>query len=154
MNITAKHRRIAHALWECGGRIDDAAAREGLRPDTVRRWLADPDFRARVAEDAMEPLLQATSAMLRWAPVAVARLIKDLESESADDARRAAREILKLALDIQQELARGAAKHERDPRTAGRSPGGDLTATDPLSERVAGLTDDQLAKVLAILNGE
>ena len=160
MHITAKHRRAAHALWECGGRIEDAAARSAVRPDIIRRWLADPAFRAILAQDAMEPLLQATSAVLRWAPVAVARLIEDLEGESPEDARRAAREILKLAIDTQQELARraakrepGAASPEPDAEASGKfaAPGG---PTDPLSMRVAGLTDDQLSKMLAILNGE
>jgi hypothetical protein len=147
MKLTAHHRRIARIIWECGGRLDEAAQREGLRPETLRRWLADGDFRALVAQDALEPLLQATSAMLRWAPVAVARLIQDLEGENAGDARQAAREILKLALDTQRELARPA---EPRPAAADAPTGPD----DPLSRRVAELTDEQLARVLAILNGE
>jgi len=146
MNLTHRHRKIARILWECGGRLDEVARREHVRPATLRKWLRDPDFRALVAEDAFEPVLQATSAMLRWAPVAVSRLIQDLESESASDARQAAREILKLALDTQRELARPTdvkpadAERPRDP------------ADDPLGRRVAALTDDQLARVLAILN--
>jgi hypothetical protein len=142
MKLTPRHRQAAHALWECGGRIDEAAARQHLQPGTLRRWLTDPDFRAAVAEDAMEPLLQATSAMLRWAPAAVARLIQDLEGESSTEARQAAREILKLALDTQRELARPA-PDAADPPAA---------AEDPLSRRVAALTDDRLARILALLN--
>ncbi|MBM4017199.1 MAG: hypothetical protein FJ288_02555 [Planctomycetes bacterium] len=150
MNLSTRHRRIARTIWECGGRLEDAAARERVRPDTLRRWLADPDFRSLVAQDALEPLLQATSAMLRWAPAAVARLIKDLESESPAEARQAAREILKLALDTQREL-------EQMPG-AGRAAGAQAEAPaqaaagDPLSRRVASLTDGQLVRLLGILN--
>jgi hypothetical protein len=146
---TVRQRKIARTIWECGGRLDEAARREGARPDTLRRWLADPDFRALLAEDALEPILQATSAMLRWAPVAVARLIQDLEGESAADARQAAREILKLALDTQRELARLA--NARPESETGLDPHGGLP-DDPLTRCVAGLTDEQLARVLAILN--
>jgi hypothetical protein len=148
MKASLRRRKIARTIWECGGRLDEAAQREGIRPDTLRQWLADPGFRALLAEDALEPILQATSAMLRWAPVAVARLIQDLEGESAADARQAAREILKLALDTQRELARPAGPPEDEVRQ-------DTLAglmDDPLARRVAGLTDEQLARVLAILN--
>ena len=153
MELSTRHRRIARTIWDCGGRLDDAAAREHVRTDTLRRWIAEPEFRALLAQGALEPLLQATSAMLRWAPVAVARLIQDLEGESAADARQAAREILKLALETQRELAR-----PDDParQAADSGPGaGDLAAgaQDPLSRRVAALSDEQLAGLLQILNG-
>jgi hypothetical protein len=88
--------------------------------------------------------------VVRWAPVAVARLIEDLEGESSADARHAAREILKLALDTQREAARQRGGPARAAGEAG-SPG---DARDPLSRRVAGLTDGQLLRVLAILNEE
>jgi len=146
MNLTPRHRRAARTLWECGGQLDDAARRMRVRPATLRKWLRDPDFRTLVAEDAFEPVLQATSAMLRWAPVAVARLIQDLESESASDARQAAREILKLALDTQRELARPINTRPPDANP----PAG--PADDPLGRRVAALSDDQLTRVLDILN--
>ena len=105
MQLNARHRKIARTVWECGGRLDEAAAQEHVRPDTLRRWLAEPEFRALIAQDAVEPLLQATSAVIRWAPVAVARLIQDLQGEAPGEARQAAREILKLALETQRELA-------------------------------------------------
>jgi hypothetical protein len=152
MELSTRHRRIARTIWDCGGRLDDAAAREHVRTDTLRRWIAEPEFRALLAQGALEPILQATSAMLRWAPVAVARLIEDLEGESAADARQAAREILKLAHETQRELAR-----PDDPaRQADGGPGaGDPAAgaQDPLSRRVAALSDEQLAGLLQILNG-
>ena len=144
MHLTPRHRKVARTLWECGGRLEEAAARTKLRPDTLRRWLADRDFRAALAEGAFEPLVQATSAMLRWAPVAVARLIRVLEGESASDARQAAREILKLALDIQ----RGLAPPDTTPPAAAVT----TLDEDPLGRRVAALSDEQLAQVLAILN--
>jgi len=146
VKTTPHHRRVARTIWECGGRLDEAARRERVRPDTLRRWLADQDFRALLAEDALEPVLQATSAMLRWAPAAVARLIQDLEGESPADARQAAREILKLALDTQRELARPAETPPGDDAQAAGDP------LHPLAQRVASLTDEQLARVLAILN--
>jgi len=148
MQVTNRHRRIARTIWECGGRLDEVAQRENVRPTTLRKWLADPAFRSLLAEDALEPVLQATSAVLRWAPVAVSRLIQDLDSESAGDARQAAREILKLALDTQRELAR--------PETPPRGKDADETTArpgdDPLSRTVAGLSDDQLVRILTILN--
>jgi hypothetical protein len=149
MQLTPRHRQAARTLWECGGRVEEAAARQHVQAATLRRWLANADFRALVAQDAVEPLLQATSAMLRWAPVAVARLIRDLEGESSADARQAAREILRLALDTHRELSRPPDGPPAD------GPAGTLAeAGDPLSRRVAGLTDDQLARMLAILNGD
>jgi hypothetical protein len=152
MKLTARHRRAAHTLWECGGRIEDAAAREHVLPVTLRRWLSDPDFRSAVAEDALEPLLQATSAMLRWAPVAVARLIQDLEGESSAEARQAAREILKLALDTQRELARPFDQAQGGAASADSSDAALAKSGDPLSARIAALTDEQLAQVLALVN--
>ena len=147
MNLTNRHRRIARTIWECGGRLDEVAEREKVRPNTLRKWLADPAFRSLLAEDALEPILQATSAVLRWAPVAVSRLIQDLDSESAGDARQAAREILKLALDTQRELAQPAPGEERKA-AAEAAP---RPADDPLSRMVADLSDDQLVRILTIL---
>lgn len=74
------------------------------------------------------------------------RLIKDLEGESPAEARQAAREILKLALDTQRELARPP-----DAALAADEAAAD-EAGDPLSSRVAALSDDQLTRVLALLN--
>lgn len=152
MNITARHRQAARTIWECGGRLDEAAAREEVKPERLRRWLADPQFRALLARDAAEPVIQATSAVLRWAPAAVARLIEDLKSESPSEARQAAREIIKLAFDAQQELA-GPAESVRAAKAD--KPGADPAALDsPFARRVAALTDEQLARVMAIVNGE
>ena len=150
MKITTRHRRIAHAIWEAGGRLDEVALKEGLQAETLRRWLADPAFRALVAQDAAEPLLQATSAILRWAPAAVARLIQELDGDSAADARQAAREILRLALETQQQLV------HPEPAAPGGPPTDALTrlADDPLARRVARLTDEQLEHILAILNAD
>ena len=148
MILNTRHRKIARAVWECGGRLDEAAAQEHVRPDTLRRWLAEPEFRALIAQDAVEPLLQATSAVIRWAPVAVARLIQDLQGEAPGEARQAAREILKLALETQRELAAGR------PGDQPCDPGAldPAAASDPLTRSVAMLPDDQLTKLLAILN--
>jgi len=147
MNLTNRHRRIARTIWECGGRLDEVAEREKIRPNTLRKWLADPGFRALLAQDAIEPVLQATSAVLQWAPAAVKRLIEELDSESAGDARQAAREILKLALDTQRELAGPPAAADRPPPDAAATPPGE----DPLSQAVANLPDDQLIRILTIL---
>jgi len=147
MKVTNRHQRIARTIWECGGRLDEVAQREKVRPNTLRKWLADPEFRSLLAEDAFEPVLQATSAVLRWAPVAVSRLIQDLDSESSADARQAAREILKLALDTQRELARPAAAGEANAAAEAPPRPGD----DPLSRTVAALSDDQLVRILTIL---
>jgi len=147
MRITPRHRHVARTLWEAGGRVDEAAGRVGLRPDTLRRWLAEPAFHAILTQGGIEPLLQATSAMLRWAPVAVARLIQDLEGESPGDARQAAREILKLALETQRELLRPLGDRDTESADDDSAAG----PQDPLQRQVAALTDEQLARVLAIL---
>jgi hypothetical protein len=146
MHITPQRRKAARALWEAGGRIEDAARALRLRPATLRLWLADGDFRRLVAEAAREPFLQATSAVLRWAPAAVARLIEDLRGESAADARQAAREILRLATESHQALA-------RDGPPGGPAAEG-LAPEDPLARRVAALTDDEVGRIFAILDGE
>ncbi len=146
MNLTRRHRKVAGTIWECGGQLDDVARREKVQPATLRKWLRDPDFRTLVAQDAFEPILQATSAMLRWAPVAVSRLIQDLDGDSPSDARQAAREILKLALETQRELARPT---DHRPHDAGAD---QPAAHDPLGRRVAALSDNQLARILTILN--
>jgi hypothetical protein len=146
MYLTTKHHRAAHVLWECGCRVDDAAARIGLRPSTLRRWLADAKFRSLVSRDAFEPLLQASSAMLRWTPAAVARLIEDLKSDSPVESRQAAREILKNAVATQREMT-------RPPRPrSGRSAGDLFPPRDALEANVAALSEDQLQRVLEILN--
>jgi len=153
MNPRNVHRRVARAVWETGGRLDEAARREGVRPETLRRWLAAPEFRALLAEEALEPLFQATSAVMRWAPAAVARLIRDLDGESASDARQAAREILRLALEAQRDLASGdmpAPDAAAGPGAPGSAAG--LSAEDPLSRRVARLSDQQVKRIFAILN--
>jgi len=158
MNPRNVHRRVARAVWETGGRLDEAARREGVRPETLRRWLAAPEFRALLAEEALEPLFQATSAVMRWAPAAVARLIGDLDSESASDARQAAREILRLAMEAQRDLASGEAPLAdavAGPRPKGAGAPGSaagLSAEDPLSRRVARLSDQQVKRIFAILN--
>ena len=146
MNPRNVHRRVARAVWETGGRLDEAARREGVRPETLRRWLALPEFRALLAEEALEPLFQATSAVLRWAPAAVARLIGDLDGESASDARQAAREILRLALEAQRNLVSDDAPGAEAALAAG------LSAEDPLSRQVARLSDKQIKSIFAILN--
>ena len=162
MRVTRHHRRIARALWEAGGQVDEVARAARVRPDTLRRWLATPEFRALLAEDALEPLLQATSAVMRWAPVAVARLIQELDGDSPAHARQAAREILKLAVDAQRELASAPEGLERGigdgpfarhlAGLPGGGPGGAVAAEDPFSRRVAHLSDAQLERVLGILN--
>ena len=150
MQLGSRHRKIARTIWECCGNLGEVAVRERVCVSTLHRWLADPEFRALVARHAAEPLLQATGAVLRWAPVAVARLIQDLQGDSPGEARQAAREILKLALDAQRELApnRGVSSPDRKP---GGTPD---DARDPLSQSVAALPDDQLARMLGILNGD
>jgi hypothetical protein len=86
---------------------------------------------------------------MRWAPAAVARLIRDLDGESASDARQAAREILRLALEAQRNLASGDAP-AADVAEAALATG--LSAEDPLSRQVARLSDEQVKSIFAILN--
>jgi hypothetical protein len=152
MHITPRHRKVARVLWEYGGRIADVAAHEHVRATTLRRWLRDPEFRSLLAQDALEPLLQATSAVVRWAPAAVARLIEDLRSDSPAEARQAAREVLKLALEAQRDLTGAGGGLARAAADLARDGGEAAPADDPLSRRVAGLSDERLAQVLELLN--
>jgi hypothetical protein len=150
MHLITRHHRIARTIWECCGNLGEVAVREHVGVNTLRRWLADPAFRALVARHAAEPLLQATGAVLRWAPVAVARLIEDLPGASPAEARHAAREILKLAIETQRDLAAGDRRAQTPAGQADADP--PSAANDPLSRSVAALPDDQLAKLLAMLN--
>ena len=96
-----------------------------------------------MVEDALEPLLQATNAMMRWAPVA--RLIQDLDGESAIDAQPGGPGILKLAvLDTPGPASPGR------PTAPGARPTAMPPADDPLGRRVAAITDEQVTKVLAL----
>jgi len=148
MKINSRHRKVARAIWISGGQVDEVAAAHGLREATIRRWLTVPAFRALLAEDLREPLLQATSAVVRWAPAAVSRLIRDLEGDSPGDARQAAREILRLAIEAERDLSGWQAARAE---TEGGEPLSGLP-DDPLMRRVAGLSDAQLERVFSILN--
>jgi len=152
VQITTRHRKVARAIWEAGGRLDEAAESARAHTETLHRWLADPDFRALVAQEAFESLFQATSAAVRWAPAAVARLIRDLDSESVSGARLAAREILKLATETHRALAGPA---DSSIPAGPMAPGAiALLADDPLAQRVSRLTDTQVAQIFAILENE
>jgi hypothetical protein len=148
MQITNKHRKAAKAIWQCGGRLEEAAAACSIKYCTLHRWLGEPEFRTELARASMEPLLQATSAVMRWAPAAVARLIRDLDGDSPVDARQAAREILKLAVEAHERLT---ASSSPEPL---RGPPPTPPADDPYSRRIANLPSDRLEQMLKILNGE
>ncbi|HUW99388.1 MAG TPA: hypothetical protein VMY35_00280 [Phycisphaerae bacterium] len=151
MNTRTRRRRIARAVWAAGGRLEEVIERERVQPRTLRRLLADPEFRAMLAEEAVEPILQATSAVMRWAPAAVARLIRDLDSESASDARHAAREILRLAMDAPRKLgAASALVPDAEAAPAGPLPGAP-GPDDPLMQSVARLTDSEVERIFSIL---
>ena len=150
MNMRTRQRRVARAVWEAGGRLEEVAERERVRLRTLRRWLAEPEFRAILVEEAMEPVLQASSAVMRWAPAAVARLIRDLDSRSAKSAQQAAREILRLAQAAPQQLGPEGivqAATAPPPAAAPRS-----LADDPLTRSVAALTDDEVERIFGILS--
>ena len=84
----------------------------------------------------------------------MARLIKDLDSESGSDAHRAAREIIRLAMDVQRQLAGEAAERaQAAARDQAEAVGAKGPAEDPLSRRVEALSDEGVEAILAILNG-
>jgi len=118
---------------------------------TLRKWLQTPEFRALLAEEAIEPVVQAATAVVRWAPAAVARLIRDLDSESPNDARRAAREILRLAMEVQKHLSPLETPKRKEPAKgkAAALDGG----MDPLSRRVEALTEEEMEAIWRVLNG-
>jgi len=151
MRFTAFHRRIARTLWDCGGRLDETAKQTGVSLDKLRLWLADPAFRVLMAPDALEPLLQASNALIRWAPVAVGRLIGDLESEKPEEARQAARDILKLGLTAQREMMASLPQTVLTAPPAARDVAEEV---DPLTARIAGLSDEKLIRLLNMLNDD
>ncbi|HUX00701.1 MAG: hypothetical protein WBD63_06020 [Phycisphaerae bacterium] len=154
INATYHRRRAARAIWASGGRLAEAAERSQTGLLTLRKWLQAPEFQALLAEEAMEPIVQAASAVVRWAPAAVARLIRDLDSESANDARRAAREILRLAMDVQKHLIQSQnASQQPESKTANDQPPTFNAAMDPLSQQLEELSDEKVEAILGILNG-
>ena len=60
-----RRRRAARAIWASGGRLAEVAARERVRLITLRQWLMSSEFRAMLAQEAMEPVMQASSAVVR-----------------------------------------------------------------------------------------
>lgn len=151
INATYHRRRAARAIWASGGRLAEAAERSQTGLLTLRKWLQAPEFQALLAEEAMEPIVQAASAVVRWAPAAVARLIRDLDSESASDARHAAREILRLAMDAPRKLgAASALVPDAEAAPAGPLPGAP-GPDDPLMQSVARLTDSEVERIFSIL---
>ena len=151
INATYHRRRAARAIWATGGRLGEASERSRTGLLTLRKWLQVPEFRALLAEEAIEPLVQAASAVVRWAPAAVARLIRDLDSESANDARRAARDILRLAMEVQKHLLRGESRKEAD--AAQEPPPAFAGEKDPLTERLEALSEEEMEGIWGILNG-
>jgi len=150
-----RRRRAARAVWAAGGRLAEVAERERVRLGTLRQWLMSSEFRVMLAEEAMESVMQAASAVVRWAPAAVARLIKDLDSESASDAHRAAREIIRLAMDVQRQLAGEAVQSPKSKaQSQAEAVGAEGPAEDPLSRQVAELSDEAVESILGILNGD
>jgi len=150
IDATYHRRRAARAVWAAGGRLAEASERSRTGLLTLRKWLQTPEFLALLAEEAIEPVVQAATAVVRWAPAAVARLIRDLDSESANDARRAAREILRLAMEVQKHLRPlEAPKRQEEAKGSAALDGG----ADPLSRRVEALSDEEMEAIWGILNG-
>ena len=149
MNTRTRQRRVARAVWAAGGRLEEVVERERVQLRTLQRWLVDPEFRTMLEEESLEPILQAVSAVMRWAPAAVARLIRDLDGESSSDARQAAREILRLALDAPRKIGRPPQRGDGGSEAAD---GSCASADDPLSRRIAGLSDEKVERIFAMLN--
>ncbi len=135
--ITCRHHKAAESLMRHTFRVDEAARAVGVRPETLRRWLEAPAFRALVEEKLREPLAQARAALRLWAPAAAARLIAELESESASEARQAAREVLRLGV---------------EPLVPAPPPEPKTTPEDdPLAKRLAALPDEAVGRMLEII---
>jgi len=60
-----------------------AAAAAGINGRTLRRWMRDPRFRAAVHEGRREMFSQAMGLTQRYAPVAVATLVKVMNDATA-----------------------------------------------------------------------
>jgi hypothetical protein len=87
------------AALATGATYAEAAASSGVSKSTVRRRMAEPDFRARVYEERRELVDSMRARLLQAAPSAIESLASLAVSAESDAVRvRAAREIVDLAL--------------------------------------------------------
>ena len=117
-----KRRLVARAVFEAAEDIDQIARRFGMKADTVRRWLREPRAKQMIHQLETEQREQMRRLAVRYGPSAAARLIQDLNSADAGNARRAAEAILKLAFafsgrgEADDEPPRAAAGHVDDEK--------------------------------------
>ena len=97
MRLHKIHRRVACAVAEAAMDIDAIARSFGLTAKKVRKWLCDPEMRKLIRQKESEHGEQMRRLALRYGPAATIRLIHDLGSENASEARQAALAIVKLA---------------------------------------------------------
>jgi hypothetical protein len=108
----------------CGATVENAAQRAGVAERTAYRRLADPRFRARLAQ-ARADMVQRTAGLLTGAGVGSVKTLVDLQNDAAvsPGVRRAcARDVLEIGLRVREAAdleARLAALEERVSKAAG-----------------------------------
>jgi transposase-like protein len=95
--LTAKQGDALEALLQ-GQTMARAAAAAGVNERTLRRWVHEPVFRSTLLEARREAFGQAIGLTQRYAPVAVATLVKIMNDNSASASAKvtAAATILKF----------------------------------------------------------
>ena len=105
--LTPKQARALQALTRCRTR-EDAARAAGVSPRTLRRWMAQDDFKDAVHDVVRESLSDAVLRLKSSAAVAVdalASIAADAESEHARV--QAAGRLLDANMRLLQDAARG-----------------------------------------------
>lgn len=80
--LTPKQAQAVEALLQ-GQPMARAAAAAAVNERTLRRWVREPVFRAALLEARREAFGQAVGLTQRYAPVAVATLVKVMNDASA-----------------------------------------------------------------------
>jgi len=97
MDIINRHRRIAEALFLEQATPETIQAKFGVKPSLLARWLRQPEFQDLIDALADDSRRQARLLFARCATIAAGRLLKLVQSEKEETARKAALDILQHA---------------------------------------------------------
>jgi hypothetical protein len=93
-------QQVLLAVLAVGATVENAARKANISERTVYRWLADPDFQARIEQQRRENMVR-TAGMLSGAALASVKTLVDLQQDvsvAATVRRGAARDVLEMAV--------------------------------------------------------